>query len=422
MNKLRIAFISTNDDIIFNPVFENPHLSEKGFEIDRYTSSDGLLEGLSKKEYSVIITGEKNFDVCRAKYFKLYSLPNYIKVKWLNIFDIESKPQIDIAYTVLQFYSNLIAAETPIFFSVVTPLYHTKHTDFIKAYESLKNQTCEHWEWILVDDSKNKKLTDFAKKYAKEDFRIRYFEVEHSGIIGNVKNIGFSLGRGTYLLELDHDDILMPAALQKCLTAFQNPEIGFVYSDNLELNVDSRDNILGTKTYKHDENGNQMECNWGLSDTGYHYLYDYKGHTVYATKSPDLNSQTIRSITSCPNHLRCWRSSVYHEIGRHNPNIHVSDDYELMVRTFLNTRMCRIPSVEYIQRYLVDGINNTQYSRNAEIQRITHFVTNAYEEKIHNRIIELGGEDYCWNEKDKKGYFWDNFDHIKNKGKLNYEL
>ena len=38
MNKLRIAFVSTNDDIIFNPVFENSYLTEKEFEIDEIMS------------------------------------------------------------------------------------------------------------------------------------------------------------------------------------------------------------------------------------------------------------------------------------------------------------------------------------------------------------------------------------------------
>lgn len=422
MNKLRIAFLSNDEKFEFNPIFENPILKEKEFEIDRFSSSDDLLEGLSKKEYSVIVSGEINLNVCRAKYYKLYKLPNYIKVKWLNIFGIENKTQEQIALDILYFYSSLISADKPLFFSIITPLYHTKRIDFIRAYESLKNQTCEHWEWILIDDSKNKELTKFAEQYSKEDFRIKYYSIEHSGIIGNVKNIGFSIGRGAYLLELDHDDILMPTALEKCLQAFQNPEIGFVYSDCIELKIDSRDNILGSITYIHDENGNQIEGNWGNSGTGKHYTFNYKGVKVYASKSPDINSQSIRHITSMPNHLRCWRSSVYREIGGHNPNIHISDDYELMVRTFLKTRMCRIPSVEYIQHYVIDDTINTQYSRNAEIQRMTYFITHTYEKQIHDRIIELGGDDYCWNEIEQKGYFWDSFNHIENKSKLNYEI
>ena len=422
MNKLRIAYLSTNTDYKFEPVFENPYFTEKEFEIDTYTSSDDLLKGLAKKEYTVIVTGEKNLEVCRAKYFKLYKLPNYIKVKWLNIFNIEEKTKNEIAESILYFFSSLISAEPPVFFSIITPLYHTNHTDFIKSYESLKNQTCEHWEWILIDDSKDKKLTKFAEQYAKNDFRIRYYNIEHSGNIGNVKNLGFRLGRGTYLLELDHDDALMPTALEKCAVAFQNPEIGFVYSDNIELKIDDRNNILGSITYNHDENNNQIETNWGVSNTGYHYLYEYNGTMVYATKSPDINSQTIRTITAVPNHLRCWRSTVYHNIGGHNINIPVGDDYELMVKTFLNTRMCRITSVEYVQYYNISNSSNTQFARNAEIQRLTHFILHSYEKKIHDRIIELGGDDYCWNEQDQKGYFWEDFNHIENKGMLNYEL
>lgn len=422
MNKLRIAFLNDNEDLVFEPKLENPNISEHYFEIERFTSSDKLIEGLSKKNFSVIISIEVNFDVCRAKYYKLYDLPNYIKVKWMNIFDYAKKDPNQIASDILDFYSRLIAAEPPIYFSIITPLYHTRHSDFVRAYESLKNQTFKHWEWILVDDSSNKELTQFAKKYAKEDFRIRYFEIDHTGIIGNVKNLGFSLGRGTYLLELDHDDILMPKALERCAKAFEDPEVGFVYSDCLELEIDSRNNILGTRTYGHDKEGNAIEGPWDLSGTGTHYYYEYKNHKLLACKSPNINPQSVRSITMMPNHLRCWRKSVYQELGGHNPNIHVADDYELMVRTFLKTKMCRINSVEYIQHYLMDSNTNTQYSRNGEIGRITHYVTMAYEKEIHERLLELGADDYCWNEKDQKGYFWADFGDLGKKFELNSNL
>lgn len=422
MNKIRIAFLN-NDDLKFEPKIKEHENFELGFEIDRFKSSDDLIEGLAKKNYSLIISAEVNLNVCRAKYFKLYKeLPNYEKVKWLNIFDAKDKNDNDLAWEILNFYKKTLSAQKPIFFSIITPLYHTRHTDFVRAYNSLKKQTCVHWEWILVDDSKNKKLTEFAKQYAKKDFRIKYFNIEHSGIIGNVKNIGFSLARGEYLLELDHDDIILPEALEKCLKAFENPEIGFVYSDCLEVNIDSRDNILGTRTYSHDKDGNAIPGNWGYSNTGSHYYYNYKGHELLAARSPSINPQSIRHITSSPNHLRCWRADVYKKIKGHDYNIHIADDYELMVRTFLETKFCRINSVQYIQHYLLDNNNNTQYARYGEIQRLTHYISSSYDKKIHDRILELGAEDYCWDSKSKMSTYWYDYGDKAKNYTLNEEL
>jgi hypothetical protein len=108
------------------------------------------------------------------------------------------------------------------------------------------------------------------------------------------------------------------------------------------------------------------------------------------------NSVTIRHIVSAPNHLRAWRRSVYDALGGHSPLFHVADDYELCVRTFLHTRMVRIESVGYIQYYNATG--NTQRVRNKDIQRLVRAVKESYDRRIHERFLDLGVEDFAWNE------------------------
>ena len=39
-----------------------------------------------------------------------------------------------------------------------------------------------------------------------------------------------------------------------------------------------------------------------------------------------------------PNHCRVWNRDTYHKIRGHSRHISVADDYELIVKTFLETK------------------------------------------------------------------------------------
>ena len=127
---------------------------------------------------------------------------------------------------------------------------------------------------------------------------------------------------------------------------------------------------------------------------GKHYAYFYKGRYLRPANVP-INASTMRHIVGVPNHFRCWKRDIYHTIGRHNNKFTIVDDYELLVRTFLLTRMIHIQEPLYIQ-YMNAGGNNTQEPRRKEIQRLVDRVQKYYDYEIHNRILELGGEDWMW--------------------------
>jgi hypothetical protein len=76
----------------------------------------------------------------------------------------------------------------------------------------------------------------------------------------------------------------------------------------------------------------------------------------------------------------------------------VADDYELCIRTFLTTPMIHIQRFGYIQ-YLGDGGENTQRTRNKEIQRLVAAFADRYNEQIHQRFEELGVSDFLYTDK-----------------------
>ena len=85
----------------------------------------------------------------------------------------------------------------------------------------------------------------------------------------------------------------------------------------------------------------------------------------------------------------------------------VLDDMDLLLRTYLNGKICKIPKVLYIQH---EGSSNdangrgstTQGSRLPEIVRLGVYLKDKYDKAIHDKILSDGYDDYVWNE--SEGY------------------
>jgi hypothetical protein len=96
-----------------------------------------------------------------------------------------------------------------------------------------------------------------------------------------------------------------------------------------------------------------------------------------------------------PNHVRVWKRDVYNKIGKHNLSTPVADDYELIVRTFLNTPMVHIKKMLYLQW---NNRNSTVDNNATDINRRSRLIRDYYDKQIHDRIIELGKHDWNWDD------------------------
>lgn len=411
----------------FNPFLEKGFdFWEKGFEIVRVKTNEEVEEQLlNNNDISLIVTRSDNNQRSMELFPFLWRMPNYLKSKWFNYSVSEPihnhyDPH-NVGYTLVSFWVANNNPKDYEFFSIITPVYHTRRDVFERTYNSLLNQSYINWEWVLIDDSTDLSKTEHIRSIAKKDIRIKYYNLGRSGIIGDVKKKGFSLATGRYLLELDHDDVLLPNALLNCKKAFDSfPDGGFVWSNCAEVEINKYNEVVGFRNYARDENNNPTKNGWGFGGFGSAETIEWEGKTIWSNISPAQNPQTVRSITTLPNHFRCWRKEVYDKIGGHNPSVHVCDDLDIMIRTFLETKFIHLNSTEYIQFYEVDGNVNTQYARNREIQRLNHFIPKRYDLDIHNRFLELGVQDYCWNEEQQMSFYWYSFPGVEVQN-VNYE-
>ena len=279
-------------------------------------------------------------------------------------------------------------------FSIFTPAYKTEYKIF-RVYESLKNQTFTDWEWVILDDSPDNITWDIIQFISKNDFRVKAYKIYPitEGNVGLAKNRVASLCEGKWLVELDHDDVLTKTCLQECYDAsLEFPDAGFIYSDVCEVYENGE-----MKFYDHNWSGD-----WYARDDNT-FDFGYAGHTWvtddnknYLTHHyPDINPLTIRFNISMPNHVRVWKRDVYNKIGGHNKSLPVADDFELIIRTFLNTRIIHIKKMLYIQH---NNHNSTVDNNSIDINKRARLIRDHYDLSIHNRIQELGFKDWNWNE------------------------
>ena len=340
-----------------------------------YVKDDNNLEEIiTSFNPDAIITIGKEDD----KFPKLFRQTFEVRKKWISL------PKIDSGIGQKAYHCamhQILSLDNSQLISYFTPSYNTG-VKLYDTYVSLVNQTYNNWEWVVVDDSNDDgKTLSIAKNIASVDPRVKVynFEEKSKGNIGESKYRAATLCRGYLLAELDHDDLLTENCTMDLYEASQKyPDAGFFYTDCVEVNQYQQ-----SLTY-----GEGFACGYGQY---------YKLNNWDVCKQPNINPKTIRHIVGVPNHVRAWRREVYFAVGGHNRDLTIADDYELVVRTFLKTKFCKIPKLGYIQ-YIIssgDGHNTHDVSR-ADIQRRVRTIASHYNEAIKDRFEELGVKDWVY--------------------------
>ena len=279
-------------------------------------------------------------------------------------------------------------------FSIFTPTYQTGER-IKRTYEGLKNQILNDWEWVVVDDSPDDETWNILQEIASTDYRVKLNRIYPltGGNIGLAKHRAAMLCEGDWLIELDHDDYLTSECLSTSNDAIEKyPDAKFLYTNCSEMYDDGE-----MKHYDHNWDGD-----WYARHDNY-FDFGYAGHTwvnvddkeVLAHHYPDVNPLTIRYNISMPNHARMWERNLYHEIGGHNRTMPVADDLEIIIRTFLKTRMIHVKKVLYFQ---YNNRNSTVDNNANDINRRARLIRDYYDTAIHNRILELGFHDWNWSD------------------------
>jgi GT2 family glycosyltransferase len=184
--------------------------------------------------------------------------------------------------------------ETPLF-SILMPVYETPKEFLRAAIESVLAQSYRHWQLCIVDDaSQSTHVQDILKEYAAGDSRVQFKILPENRGISGATNEAFALSRGTWVVLLDHDDLLSRNALAELALAIRhNPSVDILYSD---------EDKIGAGGYRFDP------------------------HFKSAFAPELLHSQNYL------NHLTACRSASVARVGGWRKKFDGSQDYDLILR------------------------------------------------------------------------------------------
>lgn len=224
--------------------------------------------------------------------------------------------------------------------SIIMPVYNPQLVHLKTAIESVRNQTYDNWELCIVDDhSGGAEVGSLLENMARSDYRIRVKIRSENGNISAASNDGIFMANGAFLTFLDHDDELLPWALESLVRNIElHPHAKMFYSD--EATVDSESKVQRG----HLKGGLNRTLAWS-----YNYF--------------------------C--HLTAYRKSFLDEIGHFTLGLEGAQDFELALRAIEvleDNQVVHIPEVLYLWRAgkesTAKSIANKPYALNAGIRAV----------------------------------------------------
>lgn len=142
--------------------------------------------------------------------------------------------------------------------SIVLPIYNVE-SYLETCVQSVRNQTYQNIEIILVDDGAKDNSGKICDQLALEDSRILVVHKENGGL-SSARNAGYKIATGKYLMYIDSDDVIKADVVEKCVETMQKDQSDIV--------------IYGYE--KIDENGNVLEtCTWGNKLLNHDMMVEY---------------------------------------------------------------------------------------------------------------------------------------------------
>lgn len=136
-------------------------------------------------------------------------------------------------------------------FSLIVPIYNTR-IYLKKCLDSIKHQTFNDFEAILIDDGSTDDSALFCQEYIKNDKRFVFFSKTNGGL-SSARNFGIDKAEGSFLIFIDSDDFLLPDYLENFfnILSIKNYDADILVGGNsLFINGIVKKNKLYFKTKK----------------------------------------------------------------------------------------------------------------------------------------------------------------------------
>jgi glycosyltransferase involved in cell wall biosynthesis len=225
--------------------------------------------------------------------------------------------------------------------------------------ESLKRQTLQDFEWVVLVNG-DKPIEEFHLAVAPVADKTRLVRAPEGTPpnVGAVKKLAFEAAANELIVEVDHDDVLAPNALEQVWDAFKKTGADFLYSDMAVVEEGSTSD-LGA-------------ASWPSVAQSRLYKAVVDGIEITACKVVPVSPAFFFTCSMAgPCHIRAFRKSFYEKVGGHRTDFTISDDYELITRMYVaGAKFHHIEACLYFYRVFAENTSNT---RNHESNEFTEY-------------------------------------------------
>jgi len=133
--------------------------------------------------------------------------------------------------------------------TVFTPAYNRGYI-IEKCYQSLCNQTCKDFVWLIVDDGSTDNTAELIKSWQKKDngFEIRYIYKENGGM-HTAHNTAYENIDTELNVCIDSDDYMPDDAVEKIINCWKKYGSN-KYAGIIALDIDKKKAVIGTELPK----------------------------------------------------------------------------------------------------------------------------------------------------------------------------
>lgn len=131
--------------------------------------------------------------------------------------------------------------------SIIIPTYNRAEL-VTETLDSIRNQSYQKWECIIVDDGSTDKTEEAIKKYIENNPKFSYYKRPSSLVKGAnaCRNYGYSKIKGDYVNWFDSDDIMHTDKLKIQVNHLQKTELPFTVCQTLVFE-NKLEHILGLR-------------------------------------------------------------------------------------------------------------------------------------------------------------------------------
>lgn len=245
-----------------------------------------------------------------------------------------------------QYYlESLVATIKPSnLISILLPTYNSNTKYLASCITSVLQQSYKHWELCIVDDGSSELAhIGLIQSFVEQDKRIKFHKKQDNTHICDATNACLKMAKGSYVMLLDHDDMLAPHALLVMETTLQqSPALCLIYAD--EDKIDTH-NLRFDPHFKSEWNQDLL------------YSQNYIGHPTLLKKD------------------------LLESIGGFRKGFEGSQDHDVLIRFTSNLaahQIHRIPDILYHWRAheesTAKNLNAKNYTTNAGIKALQdHF-------------------------------------------------